>query len=209
MNYPDPTSHKKQSCKQWCLLSRVVIIQFIKFISRLCKDNYTTVIPPFLSFILALLKSHSVLKPPQRKWSISESENFCWCPQPWLTKDKTRPLLSCPFARPHGGFVSSMGSAGTTREQRNSSSCQESMAEDPKPTAYFSRQTKQLIWSLGNMKVPFYLPSVSKLKPHIIFTQINLKQKALADSMFPAGWGVEGFYRAVPCVLASTTLTHY
>jgi len=59
------------------------------------------------------------------------------------------------------------------------------------------------------MKVPFYLPSVSKLKPRIIFTQINLKQKALADSMFPAGLGVEGFYRAVPCVLASTALTHY
>lgn len=101
--------------------------------------------------ILALLKSHSVLKSPQRKWSISESEHFCWCPQPWLTTDKTRLLLNCPFARPHGGFASSMGSAGTTREQRNSSSCQESIAEDPGPTACF-----QLIWSLSNMKVPFF-----------------------------------------------------
>jgi len=107
-----------------------------------------------LQFPLSVLHCGSLKKPQcpqisQRKWSISESEHFCWCTQPWLTKDKTRPLLSCPFARPHGGFASSMGSAGTTREQRNSSFCQGSMAEDTKPTAYFSRQTKQLIWSLG------------------------------------------------------------
>lgn len=190
MNYPDPTSHKKTSLQTMVFTVNGGYHPNPLNLYRHYVRAITQLQSPFLFFILALLKSHSVLKSPQRKWSISESEHFCWCPQPWLTKDKTRPLLSCPFARPHGGFASSMGSAGTTREQRNSSSCQEGMAEDSKPTAYFSRQTKQLIWNPGNMKVQFFclffLPSVSKLKPHIIFTQINLKQKALADSMFPA-----------------------
>ncbi len=77
-----------------------------------------------------------------------------------------------------------MGSAGTTREQRNSSSCQESMAEDSGPTEEFSTYLKP---GQHESAIYLFLPSMSKLKPHIIFTQINLKQKALVDSMFPAG----------------------
>lgn len=71
MNYPDPTSNEKQACKQWCLWLMVVIIQFIKFISRLCKGNYTTEIPPFCSTYFV-----SVEKPQCPQISTEEMEHF-------------------------------------------------------------------------------------------------------------------------------------
>ncbi len=71
MNYPDPTSNEKQACKQWCLLLMVVIIRFIKFISRLCKGNYTTAIPPFCSTYFG-----SIEKPQCPQISTEEMKHF-------------------------------------------------------------------------------------------------------------------------------------
>lgn len=122
-----------------------VIIQFIKFISRLCKGNYTTAIPLSILHILAPLKSRSVLKSPQRKWSISESEHFLLMSPALAHKGQNEALIKLPLCQATWRICEFNGICRNNKGTTKLFILSGKHGRGSWTYSLFSRQTKQLI----------------------------------------------------------------